>query len=274
MNHWKWLVSGLVAAILPALAFAEAGVTDMNTYMYKNFASSSVGCTNFNAQWVNWDDWFDEMNGTAADYSSGTNLSNLSSLLSGSTRNVGLNADLIAVQTHGSYNRKTGILREAFLSDYACNNISIAKIEPLDGEAEIFLFHACDIFSNTDQLGNWFTFRNLHRYGAPVAAGGWETIHLTYTPFTSTFNDMGDEIADQHHTIFDGWAEAHDANGYDDDIYVEGLGTVGAFNCDDRARLVTFQNRLSYDNPSYAHDQRIPQYPGDPELCGYYWNNQ
>jgi len=272
MNHWKWIASGLAALMLPALAFAEAGVTDMNTYMYKSFSGS--GCNSFNAQWVNWDDWFDEMIGTAAEYHSESNSSSLPSLLSGSTRNIGLNADLVVVQTHGNTDHESGSARDAWVDDYECTPTNTKNIEPLDGEMEIILFHACDIMSQTSNAENWYDFRNVHRYGAPVSTGGWATIHLTYSPFTSTFNDMGDEIADQHHTIKDGWAEAHDANGYDDDISVLGLGTVGAANCDDRANVVTFQNRLSYDNPSYAHNFPIPAYSSDPELCGYYWNNQ
>jgi hypothetical protein len=214
------------------------------------------------------------MNDIADCYRCRKNTSLLPEYFNGSLIPYGLNADLIAVSTHGIqigsgsdlYGMFTGYDEDDFVYTY--------DMEPEDGEIEIYVLSICDIYTRYN-YSTWHAFRNLHRRGALVGVGCWDSCSIWKQWGNTTFNIVGNEIADFEHDIWDAWKEAHD-NLFtpSDDIITYGLGRVGAENCDNRARNVSFQNRLEYHQYSFGHNE--PWHNGDPnkkELCGYYLTN-
>jgi hypothetical protein len=270
MKNWKWIAFGLMGLLVPAAASAVYGVDDFNTYQYRSY-TNSARCATVDEQWTNWDDWFDEMLDITQSNESLKSTTLLSSRMVGATRSTGFNADIILVDTHGNESG-SGNTHVGNIADMACSDININNAEPTNNEAEVLMWNICDIYTRIN-LDNWISFRNMHRFGAPVSAGCWDTCFDYEDPFSSTFNDLGDMIADSHATILNSWVDAHDWLTTDEDVIVLGLGTHGAGDCDDTANVTSFQNRASHHGPSYAHNKAFPSVSSDPELCGFYWDN-
>jgi len=264
------LTHTLVFASLLCGGRAEAvqNVLDFNTYMIKDYTAGS--CGNFDAQWANFDDWCDEMADEADSHDSVKNPNDLGRLLVGDLRGIGYNADLVAVVTHGFARYDYGVL-QGYFRDRACAEHSVKAMEPLDGEMEIMLLHMCDIYTK-NTYDNWMLFRNLHRYGAPVSAGCWGKCWISDWGYNTTMNEVGDELADEHSSVYYAWSNGHTVAYRDDDVVVVGLGTYGTGSCATAARKAGFHNRMSYEGPSYARNRAYRAQAGDPELCGYYWD--
>jgi len=267
------LSGSLVAVGLLSAGSAEAvqNVLDFNTYMIKDYTAGT--CDDFDsAQWANFDDWVDEMADESDSHDSVKNPNDLGLLLVGGLRGIGYNADLVAVATHGREEYVGGV-HHGYFRDRACNLHDMNAMEPLDGEMEIMLLHMCDVYTRNN-YDNWTTFRNLHRYGAPVSAGCWGICWLSNMGYNTTFNEVGDELADEHSSVYYAWSNGHSVGYRDDDIVVLGLGTYGSGSCATAARKAGFHNRMSYEGPQYASNRPHPVNTGDPELCGYTWDNQ
>ncbi len=264
---------GAVLAVwfAPGIAGAVQGQLDYNTFMIKNYTGGT--CADFDAtQWENYNDWTDEMSDESTCYRCIKDSDSFTAYLFGGFREYGWNADLVAVATHGSsYVDSSGVFH-SYLYDRACVAREINNMEPLDGEMDIALIWACTTYSRyADRL--WQAYRNLHRFGAPVSAGCWGTCHLIDGTGTTTFNEIGDDLADGHSSVYYAWSDGHAVGSANDDITVIGLGTFGGQDCAAAARHAGFHNRMDYEGPSYARNRAFRSKSGDPELCGYYWDN-
>jgi hypothetical protein len=283
----RWLARIFVLLAVPIMLLqtqtvsAVSGVADMNYYMYRSYAAGTDLESFSPVQYENREDWKDEMYdildcGTACLSAS----SDLSTWLYDTSSNfLGLNADIILVATHGEEGQATGVNFNVRMSDYEDDATWARNIEPAstDTDAEIAMWQVCHSQA-TDNTSMWYGWRNLHRKGLLVSAGCWGTTgsnlcSMETTGVNSTFNELGDSIADSEQSIYDAWVDAHDllfgtAGGQDVSIF--GLGAKSANNCDNRARDVSFQNRLNYTFYNYGHDESIS---GSYELCGYYWTN-
>jgi hypothetical protein len=151
----------------------------------------------------------------------------------------------------------------------------MSSIEPPNMTLDIFLIHACNAYTlyNYD---NWHAFRNMHRYGASVAAGCYGICHIADTIVNTTWNEIGDEIADSRSTIATAWENSMSIELADDDIIVVGVGWAAyppPYDCNTRAMKTSYQNRESMTGPTYDRNEPWPYYVGDPEMCGHYWSN-
>ncbi len=251
-------------------ARGEAGTLDYTSIMFKTYTAGS--CTNHGAeQWANYNDFNDEMADESVCQLAMADTNYFYHYVFGSLKTHGWNGDLVNIQTHGREEWTNGI-HHGYVSDRACVDWDVNTMEPPDGEMEVTLLHVCNIFTRNN-VDNWYTFRNLHRYGAPVSAGCWGKCYLVNTLANTTYNEIGDELADGHSSVYKAWSEGHTVWTYDDDIFVMGLGVVGQNDCDDAARKAGFHNRMSYEGPNYQRNRPLPASNGDPELCGYYWDN-
>ena len=281
------VVAGLAAAVLvPVDARAVSGTADYNYFMYKTYASGSGYASMAATQYQNRDDWNSEMSDIA---SCGTACESGSSYLYSWLYDwygvylgsdwFGLNADLILVQTHGLSDYPTGVNFQATMVDYEGDHVYSRSIAPNDADtdAEIAIWQVCHS-QTLDSNAMWYGWRNLHHHGLLVSAGCYGSsyssnkCYLTDVGYNTTFNELGDSIADSEQHIMDAWSDAHDlaAEYYDDDISIFGLGAKSEGNCDNRARNVSFQNRLDYEFYSVDFDEPSS---GPFELCGYYWSN-
>ena len=264
----RWAAAGLAAGcgvLAASEASAEQGRFDYNAFMIKDYDGS--GCSDFDSvQWENYNDFTDEMSDEGHCYRCMKNY-HIGSYLAGDRRNVGWNADLVAVATHGAEKNSHG-----YLMDKSCNPIDVQNLEPLDGEMEIALLGACSAY-NRDRETLWRYFRNLHRFGAPVSAGCYGTCNLSDYGYNTTWNEIGDELADGKSSVLGAWKDGYSVGYADDDIMVVGLGVVGKSDCDDKARHAGWHNRMSWEGPSYQHDRPFGTRSSDPELCGYWYSN-
>lgn len=267
-NLFKILFS---VSILYSIPFAVPGDRDYMTFMARTFQYGWRGT--LTAQWENRSDWHSEMDDVAnrAYDHAGTIEDGLRYNFFNTTD--GYNADLLVIDTHGSdselpgpdfYGKICGYNKDEYLDS--------RELEPPDGELEIIIESACSTLSR-DNWDMWYGFRNLFRRGAFVLAGCWSYCSLITTGINTTFNEVGDEIADGESTIYTAWREGADIGYSDDDIAVYGVGRVGASNCDDRARNVSLQNRNDYYEYLYGHDQPYSTSVNANEICGYYWTN-
>ncbi len=264
---------GAVLAVwfAPGIAGAVQGQLDYNTFMIKNYTGGT--CADFDAtQWENYNDWTDEMSDESTCYRCIKDSDSFTAYLFGGFREHGWNADLVAVATHGTWSLDSTGVHHGYLYDRACVKRDINNMEPLDGEMEIALIWACSTYSRYE-YDLWSTFRNLHRFGAPVSAGCWGTCTLIDGTGTTTFNEIGDELADGRSSVYHAWTDGHSVGAVNDDIMVIGLGEYGGSDCALAARSAGFHNRMDYEGPSYARNRAFRSKVGDPELCGYYWDN-
>lgn len=255
-------IAFLATFLTGAWAWAVPNVADFNTFHFKYFDGSS--CPDADAvQWGNYNGWKDEMDDIATSYVDPKDTTVLTQYLTTTARNPGLDADLVAISTHGS---------DGVIYNKACGSILMSNIEPLDAELEIYLIQACDTLPG-DREANWYTLGNMHRFGAVVTATCWDHCESVETFYTSTWNEIGDSIADSHQTIWNAWKDAYQIGltGSKDAITIQGLGRIGAANCDDRAEDVTWQNRNDYFEYTYAHDRPYGIGANDYEFCGYYF---
>lgn len=259
-----------ISLVCHGSARAVPNVQDFNTFMFQDYTDSACPDKSIE-QWINYDWWVDEMNDIASHYVGKKDTNDLAEYVSGSYRNTGLNADLVAINTHGGETSSY----QGYICGRACNDIYLDDIEPLDAEVEIYLVHACGAFSR-NVVNVWNNLRNMHRFGAVVSAGCYGDCNtVNIAGIVVTWDEIGDEIADGASTIWWAWRDGHIGNFFNDDITIAGIGRVGAANCSSRANNVTFQNRNDYYEYQYAHDLAYP----DPsnvnslEFCGYYSND-
>lgn len=256
----------LAVSAYTLIAHAVPGNLDYNTYMYKQYQDgwqSSFSST----QWVNYNDWNNEMDDIADCYVCSKNTQSLGVFLSG---NPGLNADLIAYSTHGTQSGSTASSFQGWLTSYENGGyVSSRSITPIDEEVEIYLGLACSNFSkNTDYT--WYAYRNAHRYGARVHTGCWGTCTIYDTTVNTTWNEIGDSIADSNQTIWNSWKDGLSVGFTENPVIIYGLGRVGSSNCDNRARNVSLQNRLDYQVYTYGYNEPLSYSDDAKEFCGYY----
>jgi hypothetical protein len=185
-------------------------------------------------------------------------------------------ADLVAVATHG-WDQYSGVNHIGWVTARQCYNFSAAEMysDFYDLDVDIYLLQICDIYE-TDNVGNWYTFRNLHYSSAPVSAGCWGDCAMSTSGDASTFGIVADSLLDSYLPVSWAWLDGHDITSYDDDIIAigsGGLGMGGTDSCLWRAGYVSWYNREYYQGPLYWYNQPWPVNYGDPELCGYYWDN-
>ena len=266
MNIGKYF---LIPLLVTDLAFAVDGVQDYMTFMTHTFQNGWQGT--LSGQWTNLDDWKSEMNDIAKLQNTGKTAEGLQNKLKNTT--AGYNADLLVIDTHGYDSEQSGPGFYGMMADYFDQKwLKSTELEPPDGELEITIEAACSTTSR-DNWDMWYGFRNLFRRGAVVLAGCWSYCSLVDAGYNSTYNEVGDEIADSHSSIYTAWREGAAVGYTDDDIAVYGVGRVGANNCDDRARNVSMQNRNDYYEYLYGHDQAYSTSDDANEICGYYWTN-
>jgi hypothetical protein len=254
--------------MLVGLGFCVSGILDYNTFNARTYASGASVENFTSVQWVNYNDWRDEMDDYADSYISGSISSKrLKTYFEGAIQD-GFNADLVLIQTHGR-EYGSGSTFRGLITDYDDSEVDTRNFRPANGEMEIIIIHACDIMSVYNE-NMWYGFRNMFMHGNLVIAGCYGTCYLSMYGFNTTFNELGDEIADGASTIHDAWWDALDVGYGSDKMAIFGLGRVGANNCDNRARNVSLQNRLDYYQYEFNVNEPYPNSDDDKELCGYY----
>ena len=269
MRSTRQLVATVTMLMVPFTALAVPYNQDYNTFMYNHYQNNWVDDLDW-AQWSNYNMWVDEMNDIADCYQCGGSAS-LESYIR-HRPDLGLNADLVAVVTHGTHTGSGSTYRGRAAGWPAHEWLNSRTIRPLNGEVEIYLWSACS-FLTTDPNAAWYGFRNAHRFGALVSAGCYGPCSITYTGVNSTWNEIGDAIADDRAAIWTAWQRGADVGWLDDDVIIYGLGRVGANNCDNRARNVSLQNRLDYHQYGYGLDEPPPSNANSKEFCGYFVAN-
>jgi hypothetical protein len=267
VQRYLWLIPGTVILLIPALVQAVGGVTDHNTFFFKSYQDNWQG--SISSGQTQYDDWNDEMADISDCNWCNTN-PDLENYMTGVWINEGHDADLIAIMTHGSKSGVNGTFN-AKLASWPDEEWAVARnMEPTQGESEIYLFGSCSIF-NTDATSTWFGYRNLHRRGARMSVGCWNpcTVVEEFSlgiSVNSTWNIMGDEIADEESKIWTGWKRAWGLGPFHNPVITVGLGKVSNSDCDERALNVTFQNRLDF--PAYTYGHNAAQ--GTFEFCGFF----
>ncbi len=278
IGGWPCLGAALLCATWAPCARAEFNNFDMNVYMMKHYVDDPDDqCVDFSPQWENYDEFVDEMDDEADCYDCQKNPSGLYWLLGGYWRDTGHFADIVAVSTHG-HDKYSGSEHIAWMRDRICNRIYLSDVYPADeggSDIDMYLLFSCAIFE-TDNLGNWYTFRNLFHTGAGAAAGCWSSdCSIHNTSWNSTWNEIGDQLADIGSTVRVAWANGFSVGDSDDDIIIIGSGRYGYSECDDHAHDLRLSNRnaASMTGPSYSLNRAPPSQVGDPQTCGYYWSN-
>lgn len=269
MSTLKSIAVAILAVVLPTTVFAVSGRLDYNTYMFHDYQNNwQPGF--YQTQWANQIQWMDEMNDIATCYQCAGN--SALNLFLRYAPEFGLDADLIAVATHGWSTGSRSTYKGHAVGWQVGDHVASRRVIPVNGEAEIYIWTACS-FLPRDRISAWYGFRNPHRFGALVSAGCWGTCNLVDTAFNTTWNEIGDEIADGESTINRAWTQGNSVGWAEDDVIIYGLGRVGARNCDNRARNVSLQNRLNYYQYEYGVGHAYSTAPNGMELCGYYGNN-
>jgi hypothetical protein len=186
------------------------------------------------------------------------------------------NTELVAVQSHGrSWYNPTIAMYEAFIKDKYCNEINVAWLDSGNSSAlDIILLWGCSLYS-TDNYDNWCAFRNMHRSGVPISAGCYGTCVISTTGwpwYNSTWNEIGDSLADSDETVMDAWSDGHSLTSYDNPIIFLGTGWVGSDWCGWQLPQVKWGNRHNYKGPQYGYNQPWGWWDGDPEMCNYHWS--
>jgi MYXO-CTERM domain-containing protein len=272
----RWARRGL-PLMLTLIGLSWAGGAQAATYstaMHKNYGNNWQ--TAFNStQWTNYFDWLEEMDDIATCVACGVP-NQLGADWLYQTNSVWA-SDLIAVATHATNNSNPAFWLGSF-SSFAENSYAqswgIEAPAAQAGKTEIMLFFGCSAMS-TDSAAEWAGYRNAFRHGNHVIAGCWGpagagTCSLTDTGINTTFNEIGDELADSSSTVYFAWEEGFSVAWADDKVIIYGSGKRANADCDNVASGVSWYNRDQYVDYQFGKNE---PWGGTYEVCGYYWTN-
>jgi hypothetical protein len=142
------------------------------------------------------------------------------------------------------------------------------------GATEIVLLDSCSVMQ-PDNAKAWGGYRNLFRSGVHVVSGCWgapgaTTCFMTDVGANTTWNEIGDELADSLSSTWFSWKEGFSVGWDDDDIIIFGAGKIANHDCDDAASGVGWGNRNNYGDYTWGHDAPLWS---TYEVCGYYQTN-
>lgn len=278
LNRRRGLRSRTSIALLALIAVNggsrhSAEAATYTTLMNREFQDPDLAT--FGSQWTNYNDWTDEMNDIASCATCASGDMTVT-LYEGSTYNdITYQSDLIAVATHGSNNGSENSLYAGYLYGYTLNDEANSRLmgpnAAQSGKTDIMLIFGCSFFPEYNDL-QWYGFRNMFRRGLDVAASCWGPANegscsMTQSSTNSTWNEIGDSIADSEQTIWNSWRDGFDVGPSDDWLIIYGLGKKSNADCDDKASGMKFQSRDSYTAYTYGKDLSLT---GSYEVCGYY----
>jgi hypothetical protein len=266
-------VAAVLGGVLSSTGAADAA--SFSTFMYRDFDSNWQNALS-NTQWVNYNDWKDEFDDVASCVQC-LQPTYLDAYMHGHATTYG--SDLIAVSTHGTnsgwpnWDQYWGIFVGKAQNNYAYSWFFEAPAAQA-GATEIMLLDACAIMP-LDNAKMWGGYRNAYRRGNHIITGCWgdpyqPTCSMYDTGVNTTWNEIGDELADSNSTVWFSWKEGFSVGWADDDIVAYGSGIINNHDCDDVASGVSWPNRNNYADYQFAHDQGLWS---TYEVCGYYQTN-
>jgi hypothetical protein len=266
----RGVLLGVVAAGVGATSVANAA--SYSTFMYRDYDNNWQNALS-STQWVNYSDWKEEFDDVASCVQC-LQPSYLDFYMHGHATTYG--SDLIALSTHGTnsnwpnWDQYFGIFVGKAQGNYAYSWYFEAPAAQA-GATEIMLLDACAAMP-LDNAKMWGGYRNAFRRGNHVIAGCWgaagqPTCSLYDTGINTTWNEIGDELADSNSTVWFAWKEGFSVGWADDDIVTYGAGLIANQDCDNVASGVGWSNRNNYTDYQFAHDQGLWS---TYEVCGYY----
>jgi hypothetical protein len=272
----KLFLTAFLGISLSLPAHAVQGVNDYNVFMMRDF--TGAGCPDkLDEQWSNYNDFIGEMNHVASCWRCRADSDYLDYYLATYWIGWGHNADLIAVDTHG---HDEGTLWDhiGWIANRQCVNFTANGMGPTDDEFDnwIYLLNVCDIYGDRfaqypyNNITLYYTFRNLHRTGAPISVGCWGLCGIAKSWYSTTWNEIGDSIADNGESIWTAWKDGHTVMYHDDPINTMGSGSNADGLCAWHSNSTTWRNRFSHAGPYYPYNYEPTGLPGDPQFCGYY----